>query len=85
MAESIDNSLLTEHRDWQYISDVVNQVLAKGDELSSIKDFQSALKEVSAARGREVQMNLVTAQNQIVGFNFSFNDNPNKCTTTIPF
>jgi hypothetical protein len=85
MAESIDNSILSENHDLQYISDVVNQVLAQGNGLASVKDFQSALKEISAARGREVQMNLVTDQNQIVGFNFSFKDTPNKCTTTIPF
>jgi hypothetical protein len=85
MAESIDNSLLTKHdpRDSQYISDVVNQVLAKGDNLSSVKDFQSALKEVSTAQGREVQLNLVTDKKQIVGFNFSFKDIPHKSTPTI--
>ena len=85
MAESIDNSLSTEHdlRDSQYISDVVNQVLAKGDNLSSVKDFQSALKEVSAEQGREVQLNLVTDNKQIVSFNFSFKDIPHKSTPTI--
>lgn len=85
MAESIDNSLPTEHehRDLQYISDVVNQVLAKEDNLSSVKDFQSALKEVSAAQGQEVQLNLVTDKKQTVGFNFSFKDIPHKSTPTI--
>lgn len=85
MAESIDNSLLTEHehQDSQYISDIVNQVLAKGDNLTSIKDFQSALKEVSAEQCREVQLNLVTDKKQIVGFNFSFKDIPHRCTPTI--
>jgi hypothetical protein len=85
MTEAKGNSFITDPSDLQYISDLVNQVLEQKHELGSIHDFQLALKEVSLSQGREVQMNLVSDKNKWVGFNFSFKNDPNKTTSTIPF
>ncbi|WP_337886401.1 hypothetical protein [Fischerella thermalis] len=85
MSEAIICSLITESQDLQYISDVVNQVLEKNHVLGSIKDVQTALKEVSLEHGREIQMNLIFEENYLTGFNFSFTNEPTKTTATIPF
>lgn len=85
MTEAKGNSFITDPSDLQYISDLVNQVLEQKHELGSIHDFQSALKEMSLSQGREVQMNLISDKNQWFGFNFSFKNDPNKTTSTIPF
>ncbi|MBA3922384.1 MAG: hypothetical protein H0X31_12065 [Nostocaceae cyanobacterium] len=85
MSEAINLSLLADPTYLQYISSVVNQVLDKQHELGCVKDLQTALKEVSLERGREIQMNLVFKENQLTGFNFSFKNEPEKTTPTIPF
>ncbi|NJS17139.1 MAG: hypothetical protein HC787_10725, partial [Nostocaceae cyanobacterium CSU_2_110] len=85
MNNSIDNCFITDPEELKYISDVVNQVLDDKHNLTDVKDFQAALREASLERGREVQMNLVFDENQLSGFNFSFQDDPNKTTATIPF
>ncbi|NJL63259.1 MAG: hypothetical protein HC903_17325 [Methylacidiphilales bacterium] len=54
-------------------------------ELSSIKDVQRALKELSLERGREIQINLVFEENRLTGFNFSFKASPSQSTATISF
>lgn len=79
------NSLISDPASLHYIWDVVNQVLDKKHELGSIQDFQSALKEASLSQGREIQMNLVNQNDRVVGFNFSFPNQPDKTTVTIPF
>ena len=71
MTGAINSSLITDPQDLQYISDVVNQVLDSSHELGSIKGVQTALKQLSLERGREIQINLVSAQNLLYGFNFS--------------
>lgn len=76
---------ITDPQDLWYISDVVNQVLDEKHELTDIKDVQAALKEVSIARGREVQMNLVFEEDKLKGFNFAFKIDPNNTTPTICF
>lgn len=85
MNGAISSSLITDPQDLQYISDVVNQVLDSPHELGSIKDVQTALKQLSLERGREIQMNLVSDQNLLFGFNFSFKNDPSKTTPTIAF
>ncbi|NJM73951.1 MAG: hypothetical protein HC862_29740 [Scytonema sp. RU_4_4] len=75
----------TEPQDLQYILNVVNQVLDKNHALGSIKDVQTALKEVSLEHGREIQMNLNFEKNYLTGFNFSFKNEPTKTTATVPF
>ncbi len=76
---------ITDPQDLWYISDVVNQVLDEKHELTDIKDVQAALKEVSIARGREIQMNLVFEEDKLKGFNFAFKQDPNNATPTICF
>ncbi|NJN14040.1 MAG: hypothetical protein HC815_41690 [Richelia sp. RM1_1_1] len=85
MSNSINNCFIADLSDLNYIFDVVNQVLDSRHHLADIKDFQAVLKEASLERGREVQMNLVFEENQLTGFNFSFQDDPSKTTATIPF
>ncbi|NJO60743.1 MAG: hypothetical protein HC836_21530 [Richelia sp. RM2_1_2] len=85
MNNSIDNCFITDPEELKYISDVVNQVLDDKHNLTDVKDFQAALREASLELGREIQMNLVFDENQLSGFNFSFQDDPNKTTATIPF
>jgi hypothetical protein len=85
MTRAINSSLITDPQDLQYISDVVNQVLDSPHELGSIKDVQTALKQLSLEGGREIQINLVSDQNLIFGFNFSFKNDPSKTTPTIAF
>ena len=85
MNNSIDNCLITDPLDLNYISHVVNQVLESKHHLADITDLQAALKEVSLKHGQEIQMNLVFEENQLSGFNFSFKDEPSKATATIPF
>ncbi|NJM23196.1 MAG: hypothetical protein HC907_33305 [Richelia sp. SM1_7_0] len=85
MKNSIDNCLITDPLDLNYISHVVNQVLESKHHLADITDLQAALKEVSLKHGQEIQMNLVFEENQLSGFNFSFKDEPSKATATIPF
>lgn len=85
MTGAINSSLITDIQDLQYISDVVNQVLDSQHELGSIKDVQTALKQLSLERGREIQINLVSDQNLLFGFNFSFKNDPSKTTPTIAF
>lgn len=79
------NNLITDPAELHYIWDVVDRVLDKKHELGSIQDFQSALKEASLSQGREIQINLVNQNDRLVGFNFSFPNDPNKTTSTIPF
>ncbi len=74
MKNSIDNCLITDPLDLNYISHVVNQVLESKHHLADITDLQAALKEVSLKHGQEIQMNLVFEENQLSGFNFSFKD-----------
>lgn len=85
MSEAISLSAIADPTDLQYISSVVNQVLDKQHKLGCVKDLQTALKEVSLERDREIQMNLVFQENQLTGFNFSFKNEPEKTTETIPF
>ncbi|RAM49233.1 MAG: hypothetical protein C6Y22_23030 [Hapalosiphonaceae cyanobacterium JJU2] len=85
MTEAIVCSLITDTQDLQYIFDVVNQVLDNNHVLGSIKDVQTALKEVSLEHGMEIQMNLIFEENYLTGFNFSFKNEPTKTTATIPF
>lgn len=85
MTGAINSSLITDIQDLQYISDVVNQVLDSQHELGSIKGVQTALKQLSLERGREIQINLVSDQNLLHGFNFSFKNDPSKTTPTIAF
>lgn len=85
MTEAQGNSFITDPAELHYISNVVNRVLDKKHELGSIQDFQSALKEASLSQGREIQMNLVNQNDRLVGFNFSFSNQPDKTTVTIPF
>ncbi len=76
-------SLITESQDLQYIFDILNQVLDNNHVLGSIKDVQTALKEVSLEHGREIQMNLIFEENYLTGFNFSFTNEPTKTTATM--
>ena len=85
MTETTGHSFITDSRDLQYISDIVSRVLEEDRELSAFKYVQPALKELSLERGREIQMNLVVERDRIVGFNFSFQNDPGKTTPTIPF
>ncbi|MCL1475100.1 hypothetical protein [Argonema antarcticum] len=85
MTEAQGNSFITDPAELHYIWDVVNRVLDRKHELGSIQDFQSALKEASLSPGREIQINLVNQNDRLVGFNFSFSNQPDKTTVTIPF
>lgn len=80
-----DNSFITDRDELEYISNVVNQILSKPQEFSSIEDFQAAVAKKSSELGREVQVNLVVDQNRVTGMNFSFADDPAKKTPTISF
>jgi hypothetical protein len=77
------DEIITDPQELQYICDIVNQVLDNRHYLADIKDVQTALKEVSLEHGREVQINLVFAENQLTGFNFSFRNDSSKTTPTI--
>ncbi|PAX53604.1 hypothetical protein [Brunnivagina elsteri] len=85
MLEAVNCSTITDYGDLQYISDIVSQVLDNKRELSSIKDVQRALKELSLERGREIQMNLVFEEDKLTGFNFSFKASSSQTTATISF
>ncbi len=76
---------ITDPQDLWYISDVVSQVLDCSPRLTDIKGVQAALSEVSLARGREIQMNLVFEEDKLTGFNFAFKLNPNNATEAIYF
>lgn len=76
---------ITDPQDLWYISDVVSQVLDCSPRLTDIKGVQAALSEVSLARGREIQINLVFESDKLTGFNFAFKQNPNNATPTICF
>ena len=76
---------ITDPQDLWYISDVVNQVLDCQHKLADIKGVQAALREVSVARGREIQMNLVFEEDKLKGFNFAFKLDPNNATEAIYF
>lgn len=76
---------ITDPQDLWYISDVVNQVLAHIPQLTDIKGVQAALKEVSVAHGREIQMNLVFEEDKLLGLNFAFKLDPNNATEPIYF
>lgn len=80
-----DHSFITDRDELEYISNVVNQILSKPQELSSIEDFQAAVAKKSSELGREVRVNLVVDQNRVTGMNFSFADDPAKTTPTISF
>ncbi|MFB2895648.1 hypothetical protein ACE1CI_22305 [Aerosakkonemataceae cyanobacterium BLCC-F50] len=70
MNAALNNCSLTDPEQLQYIGHIVNQVLDERHELGSLQNFQSALKELSLLQGREIQMNFVNHDNQLVGFNF---------------
>lgn len=85
MNAALNNCSIIDPEQLQYIGQIVNQILDKEHELGSLQNFQSTLKELSLSQGREIQLNLVNHDNQLVGFNFSFADEPQKTTSTIPF
>jgi hypothetical protein len=83
MSDAIDNCLITDSQDLKYISEVVGQALDNWQSLANIRDLQKAITEISLERERQLQINLVFEENQLIGFNFSFKIDPKKTTDTI--